>query len=493
MGISKIIDVIKGQGENNQIKVYEQSFDKYDKTELLMIKLEAGKYIAALGEGNLFDELKGEMSNGCKLCPLTHENRLVLNKYFEYTVPRAFGKDIATIGLGDRLGLASPGHIKTVRDKNIKPVLAQQSIRELNLTNRTYEDVLDDVCFAVFQEGYKGGFGADGDHLKQEKDIKMALDLGFTMITLDCSEKIDNTIEGSSISDWEKKYNTLTSEEKSYYENKYLNKSFKLEQSAFNYNRETVIKNVLIYGEAIKYMKLVYEKYIKPAGRPIDFEISIDETMTPTGPESHYFIAEELYSSGLIINSMAPRFIGEFQKAIDYIGDIEEFEKEFKVHAEIADHFGYKLSIHSGSDKFSVFPIVGKYTKGRFHAKTAGTNWLEAVKVLIDVDPQLYRRIHKFALEHFKEATAYYHVTTNINAIKDIDKASDSELLEYMEDNNARQLIHITYGLILQAKNENGKFLFRDEIYKVLNENEEKYEQVLMKHIGRHIELLGIK
>ncbi len=81
------------------------------------------------------------------------------------------------------------------------------------------------------------------------------------------------------------------------------------------YDRLKVMKYVLIYGNAIEFMKHVYDKYIQPAKRGIDFEISIDETSTPTTPESHYFIANELYSNGVKVNSMAPRFIGEFQKA----------------------------------------------------------------------------------------------------------------------------------------------------------------------------------
>ena len=147
----------------------------------------------------LYDDLEGtDIGGKGKACPLTYENRLVLNRYFDYTAPRAFGTKIATIGLGDRLGLASPGHIETVLGKEIKPVLAQQSIRELTLTNRSMTDMLDAAAFAVFQEGYKGGYSADGDHIKLESDIKYALSLGVSMITLDCSDQIDKTIEEAS-------------------------------------------------------------------------------------------------------------------------------------------------------------------------------------------------------------------------------------------------------------------------------------------------------
>ncbi len=485
-----IIDLKESE---NTVHVYEKSYVEVEGCMLQMIKIDNQKYIVVTGQGKLFDDIQGDLQEGYKRCPLTHENRLVLNTYLEYTNPIALGNKGATIGLGDRLGLASPGHIRTIEDKKVHPVLAQQSIRELSLTNRSYKDVMDAACFAVFQEGYKEGFGADGDHLKEEEDIQMSIDLGFTMLTLDCTDKIDDTIDEASEADIESKYMALPQEEREEVEGKYLNKEFKLTNSTMTYDRLKVMKYVLIYGNAIEFMKHVYDKYIQPAKRGVDFEISIDETSTPTTPESHYFIANELYSNGVKVNSMAPRFIGEFQKGIDYMGDIDQFEKTFRIHAEIADTFGYKLSIHSGSDKFHVFPIVAKYTKGRFHVKTAGTNWLEAVRIIAKENPELYRKMHKYALDHFGEAKKYYHVTTNIDAIEDIDHLSNEELPSYMNDDNARQLLHITYGLLLQAKDAEGKSLFKDAFFETLDKNEDKYAQGLIKHIGKHIELLGIK
>src|SRR5690625_169958 len=131
----------------------------------------------------------------------------------------------------------------------------------------------------------------------------------------------------------------------------------------------------------------VYQTYMVTAGRDIDYEISIDETETITSPLAHFFVANELQAADVKVISLAPRFCGEFQKGIDYIGDIEQFEKELSEHALIAEHFGYKLSIHSGSDKFAVFPIIAKYTKGVLHVKTAGTNWLEAIRVIAGTNP----------------------------------------------------------------------------------------------------------
>jgi hypothetical protein len=175
---------------------------------------------------------------------------------------------------------------------------------------------------------------------------------------------------------------------------------------------------------------------------------------------------------------------------VDYIGNVNQFDDEMKVHAAIARHFGYKLSIHSGSDKFSVFPSIGEYTKGRFHVKTAGTSWLVAMKVVAEADPALYREIHMYSLAKFENATKYYHVTTDITKIPDLDTLEDKDLPGLFALNDARQLIHITYGFILSDQDDKGNFIFRDRLYTLWNKNRDLYAQRLKEHIGRHLKLL---
>ncbi len=117
---------------------------------------------------------------------------------------------------------------------------------------------------------------------------------------------------------------------------------------------------------------------------------------------------------------------------------------------------------------------------------------MEAVRTVAKVNPNLYRRMHGYALAHFAEARAYYHVTTDISAIAPLDGVSDANLADtYLSEDNARQLIHITYGILLQAKNDQGEFLFRDDFYRTLSEHEEAFEQSLILHIGKHLTLLG--
>ncbi|MBP2075821.1 tagaturonate epimerase family protein [Oceanobacillus polygoni] len=496
--MEQLVTVLKGlEAEDldlnlSDVKVYKQSFTKYKNVSLVMIKDSGEKKLLAVGEGDLIDELYGEQVEGKgKVCPLIHENRLVLNQYFEYTVPKAFGKDIATMGLGDRLGLASTGHIETLRNREIKPILAQQSIRELNLTNRTMTDIVDAASFAVFQEGYKDGFGADGDHLKEESDIEHALSIGMSMLTLDCSDYIDNRVSSATPEEIRNAYMELPAETKDYYEKNYLNKTFDLTGISLTFDELELMKNVLVYGKAIGYMVHVYNTYISKEERDIDFEISIDETETITSPAEHFFVANELMLNQVDVTSLAPRFCGEFQKGIDYIGDIEQFEKELREHALIATYFGYKLSIHSGSDKFAVFPIIAKHTKGILHVKTAGTNWLEAVRVIANTKPDLYRRMHVFALENFEEALNYYHVTPDLESIRPLENVTDEQLREYMNNDAARQVFHVTYGLLLTAKDEQDSYLFKDEFFQALDEQEKEYRTALGKHIGKHVDLLG--
>ncbi len=419
---------------------------------------------------------------------LTHELALFLRQEFPFTVPVSLkGKD-ATIGTGDRLGLANPAHIRAVRDYDIFPMLAQQSIRELNFTKRTYEEVVDAATFAAFQEGYEDGFGFDGDHLKTLDEIKMALDCEATMITLDLSE-----VMNAKAADWSDgqlldAYQQLSADEKSRLETTYLNEAFTMKDgTTLSFDAPELHRCAVMYLDAIVFAKEVYDLLVARRGAGnFDFEMSIDETEAPTVPQHHLFIIKELIHNGVVVESLAPRFIGEFQKAIDYIGDLDEFEKQFNVHCQIAKTYGnYKVSVHSGSDKFSAYPAIGKWTEGRLHVKTAGTSWLEAVRVISMKEPELYRDIHQLALDSFEEALKFYHITADFSKIAPLESASDADLPEYLNLPESRQLIHIIYGFVMQNES------LRQRLYEALFTHEDLHYQLLRDHIRKHVTLLG--
>lgn len=481
--ISKALDI-----DPEQILEYPSSYVESGEGRFLLCKIAGAKKLLAIGKGDFFSRLHGSsLSEAVKLCPLTHGNRLILNQYLPFTSPSAFGRKTATFGVGDRLGLATPGHIRSFKNSSAKPVLAQQSKRELSLTGRNYEKVLDDVCFAVFQEGYRGGFSADGDHLKKAEDIVDALNCGYTMITLDCSDMIGRGIEGLSESEAEAAYASFPPEYRNRIENAYLSKGFPIGGEEYFFTRDELIRCALIYSKAVDFVREIYFGYLKKADHPVDFELSIDETESVTTAQGHLFVAMELEDNNVEVTSLAPRFIGEFQKGIDYIGDINEFEIQLKQHAAIARHFGYKLSIHSGSDKFSVFPIIGKYTEGILHVKTSGTSWLEAIGTVAEKNPALYRKIHQKALEHFEESKVHYYVSGDPSRVEDPKLRKDETLIDYLGNDNSRQLLHITYGFVL------GDPELKEELYQTLNQYEDHYTERLVSHIGRHLELINLK
>lgn len=476
-----------------KISVYEHSQVSVGPCSLVMIRCNNRKYLIAHGSGPIFDSLEGDVQQDCKICPTNHANRKVLNTYFPFTRPVANTFKKPSIGLGDRLGEATEGHIQAIQNSKAFPVFAQQSIRELNFTHRTFDQVIDCAAFAVFQEGFTLGYGADGDHLKTGEEVAMALNAGVSMITLDSSQHIDTSIQNLSDAEVDLAYDRLEKEERMLFEQLYEDQLFSIAEETLKLSRMQLRRDILTYHKALDHIQEIYEHYIKKAENPIDFEISIDETAHATHPNSHLFIALELKRRKVSITTIAPRFIGEFQKGIDYRGDISLFEEDLSLHAAIAQEFRYRLSIHSGSDKFSLFPILGRCIKEGFHIKTAGTNWLEAVRLISQKDPQLYRKIHRHALARFSDACAFYHVSTDIAAIRDLDTVCDAELPTYLDDDNARQLLHITYGFILEDEDERGNKLFKEELFALLVKEEEAYAALLKDHIEKHLQLLDLK
>jgi hypothetical protein len=320
------------------------------------------------------------------------------------------------------------------------------------------------------------------------------------MVTLDLSEKLNLEAFQDSPEGIDLKFKEeIDEEDAKVFFHLFLNKEFpfKIPHGGFfiRFDEESLKRNVLLFHKAIDFTEEIYKLILsRSGGQPsIDFEISIDETPFPTSPENHLFFMIELSYRGIHIDSLAPRFIGEFQKGINYRGDLQDFREQFYRHVLIAQDFGnYKISIHSGSDKFSVFPIMGEIAKNGLHLKTAGTSWLEAMRLIALMNPPLYREMHQFALSTFKEASKLYHVTTDLDRIPRIETLQDQELSSFLEQEDSRQLLHITYGYLLNAKDKSGKFLFKDRFYKTISNYEEDYWSLLERHIEKHLNSLGV-
>jgi hypothetical protein len=209
-----------------------------------------------------------------------------------------------------------------------------------------------------------------------------------------------------------------------------------------------------------------------------DFEVSVDETDSPTTPLEHFFIANELTRLGVKFTSLAPRFIGRFEKGVDYIGDLNALDVELEKHAAVTAHFGtYKLSLHSGSDKFSVYPLVAKHWGGQIHVKTAGTSYLEALRVLAKHDPDLFLQIYSLGRERYDTDRRTYHVSAQLEMLPNTD-----DLPALLNDFHAREVLHVTFGSALAQ--------FEKEIKSSLVNHADAYHVALETHFEKHLALL---
>ncbi|TFB09192.1 hypothetical protein E3V08_00920 [Candidatus Atribacteria bacterium MT.SAG.1] len=485
---------------SNKYKVYYNSVKSEKGNYFFLVKDDQKKYLAIVGkpeevkkfESNASEEKKtNENELTIKICYLNHHNLNLLRERFPHLNPSFCGLR-TSFGTGDRLGIATPAHLQAFKGKDIFPVLAQQSVREMSRTERNWQKVLDDAIWGCFEAGYEGPFGADADHVKNIKELKEAADCGFSMFTIDPSGFIKNDIGRLNKQELEQLFNRIPNGKE--IENLYLNKKYKIGEQELIFDEESLKEIILTYSEALNHVVKCY-KFLKDYKKNnFDLEISVDETPTVTSPLAHLFIVLELQRRGVDFQNIALHFLGDWQKGIEYIGNVKEFAKEFSLHAAIAKEIGgYKLSLHTGSDKFSVYPIFAQETEGLCHIKTAGTSWLEEVKVVAMKVPDLYREIHRFALKNFKKDRASYNLTTDLSLIPDVDTITDDELTNLFKKNDSRQLIHITYGSILKTKDDKGKYIFKDRIYKILFQYEEDHYRKLFNHIRRHLELLKLR
>jgi len=455
-----------------------------DRERRLLILADGEKKLPAGFEG---EPVRLESCECGLIAPLSETNAAVLRRHFPWCAPRSLRNERTSIGCGDRLGLATAGQLRAARKYRLSPVLAQQSMRELTMTGRTFREVVDDATFMVFAEDYRDGWGADGDHLKTIADIDVALDAGMPMITLDLSEVMNAAAGNWSDGEIMKAFDALPEDERKNALAGYADQNYVIESMTVGISAAEARRCAVMYDRALDFAVEVHRHLKERRGEEFDLEISIDETTTPTLPAHHLYIARELMLRGVTVASIAPRFVGEFQKAVDYIGDVEEFARQFRVHAAIARAFGnYKISVHSGSDKFAVYPTVGEETHGFLHLKTAGTSWLVAVEVIAEHDPALYRDMHRFALKHFDEMLKLYHITADLNRIPPLDTLRDDQLPELIRSHpDARQLLHITYGPILTWE-------LRDDFFAAMHKYEDAYAEALEKHFDKHFSLLGI-
>src|SRR5574340_814910 len=415
------------------------------------------------------------------------ENAAALRAQFPWLQPQLLGLRTSA-GLGDRIGLATPGHVRAIKAAGgkIAPIFAQQSIREMTRTERTPVQVMDDAMWGVLREGWRDGFGADADHLKTFQNIESCFAAGFTFFTIDPGDHVDNRAETAGLNELTALVEALPAELKSE-TGAYLNHKYDLEGRILRFTEQTLYRAMVKYGRAVLFVASMYHHLENLAGsRPFELEVSVDETEKPTSHAEHIYIASELKRLGVQWVSLAPRFVGRFEKGVDYIGSTADFEADIAGHAAIARVFGpYKLSIHSRSDKYSIYPAAARQTHGLVHLKTAGTSYLEALHTAAMLDAALFREIYEFARSRYDPDRATYHLSAEVSRASAPDAVQDWPGL--LQQFDAREILHATFGSVLHWRTSDGSYQFKDRLFDLLKANREAYARNLEQHFLRHL------
>lgn len=369
-----------------------------------------------------------------------------------------------SLGTGDRFGRQGKAQLEAIRQAGEQgidlDIVWNKSHREHTIIGTTQDAVRQEADEAVAALGWDGGYFVDADHigLKTVDGFLEASDF----FTLDVADFIGEPAPGTSIDAFVEKYAAHVGM-----------------VSIPGIERTIEVTGEKVRSVAEKFLLAVQEagrtyRHIAAAKGEGTFvtEVSMDETDEPQSPEEMMLILAAIADEEIPIQTIAPKFRGRFNKGVDYVGDVDAFVREFEddvsVIAWAVRKFGLpenlKLSVHSGSDKFSIYPGINRVLKAQdagIHLKTAGTTWLEELIGLAEAGGGglwMVKEVYETALNRFDELCAPYSTVIDIDREalpspeilaswtgEDMAEAIRHHPPNAAFDPNVRQLLHVGY------------------------------------------------
>ncbi len=406
-----------------------------------------------------------------------------------------------SFGIGDRFGNQGKAQLSAlIKAKNagidIVPVW-NKSHREHGIVGTSPADVRTEADTSVKALGWEDEYHVDADHINMS-NVDGYIDYS-DFFTLDVADYINEPADESSVNAF------LDSNRKYIGDLKIpgIDQAYKITEEVL---KDIAGKYLFATEQAAALYRHIAGK--KGADNMIP-EVSMDEVADPQTPVELFFILRMLAGENLPLQTIAPKFTGRFNKGVDYEGDVAQFEKEFEEDLLVIEfaigEFGLpenlKLSVHSGSDKFTIYPIMGKliqkYGKG-IHVKTAGTTWLEEIIGLAAADGdalQLAKKIYRNAFEKQEALCAPYATVididfSNLPSPEEVDTWDSRKYADTLRhipghadyNSNFRQLIHVGYKVAAELG---------EEYYSALKENADVIAQNVEENIfDRHIKRL---
>lgn len=376
-----------------------------------------------------------------------------------------------SMGIGDRFAHQGKAQLAAfVKAKqlglDVAPVW-NKSNREHNIVHSEPTSVRAEADAAVKALGWTAPYFVDADHIGIKTVDRFIAPSDF--FTLDVADFIAKPADESDIKSFVRNYGRYAG-------------SLNIPgiQGALDVSTDRIESIARKYLFAAQEAGRIYRHVESAKGRDnFVTEVSMDETDQPQTPVELFFILAALADQKVPLQTIAPKFTGRFNKGVDYVGDVKQFEKEFNEDLAVIAHaikeFGLpanlKLSVHSGSDKFSIYGVIREAVKSRgagLHVKTAGTTWLEELIGLACAGGeglQIAKDVYRQAYARFDELCGPYATVIDIKKDKlpstdEVDKWQGPQYvaaLRHDQNNpaynpNFRQLLHVGFKVAAQME-----------------------------------------
>ncbi len=380
-----------------------------------------------------------------------------------------------SMGIGDRFGKQGRAQLQALMSARVEGIevtpVWNKSHREHTTIGTQPGDVRTEADAAVSAMGWGAEYRVDADHIGLENvDLFMEASDFFT---LDVAEAIGGAVDADDVAAFVSRYSRYVGA----LAIPGINRPFEI--------TETLIREVATtYLGAVREAGRIYRRIegAKGGGSFIT-EVSMDETAAPQTPVEMFFILAAIADEGIPAQTIAPKFSGRFNKGVDYVGDLPPFTREFEQDlavirfgvAEFGLPANLKLSVHSGSDKFSLYGPMGEAVKrydAGLHLKTAGTTWLEELIGLASAGGYglaLAREVYRTALGRFDELCGPYATVIDIDpdhlpTADAVDQWTGDDYADALRHDQAcpafnpdfRQLLHVAYKV---AAEMGGRYL----------------------------------
>ena len=317
------------------------------------------------------------------LFPLNPNNAALIRRLVSWAAPSSCGVNGISVAFSDWLGIVNSQLPNLFARKQIKPVLTDFTPEFSAALQRNFLEAMDTATWSVLSSGYKGGWAANATGLKTEEEIVKALLYGYSGIGVDCSDKIDRSIEGLSTEETEKRFGELDRDFKEAIDKSYLDAEFQVGDVKIKFEEKALHRMVLEFGQAIMFLQNMYKDYLDDTPWDLDFEVDLSRSDKPLTPQEHYFLANELKRAAVKFDTLCVN-ASIFE---------QEMKENLAYHAGIAKVFDYRMSFADAALAFDDLAAVAKNVNYRVNFKLTHVLWMAALQTVAKTDAALLKQM----------------------------------------------------------------------------------------------------